>query len=166
MPGLQVVPLGYLRHAPWPLHVPSRPQLATSDSGQVLADRGLRPEGTKEQVPIVAGTLQALHVSVQAESQQIPSTQKLDWQSLLHPQVCPIAFCAPPASTQLGPVGGRSPPRSAGPSVPPSVDWTLRPPPHPADITASRTDPSTATIKRSLAKRILLLMLPTQGSGT
>jgi hypothetical protein len=49
-----------------------------SDIAQVFADRGLSPEGTNEQVPTVAGTLHALHVSWQAELQQTPSTQKLD----------------------------------------------------------------------------------------
>ena len=61
-----------------PTHVPSVPQVATSAVGQVASERGLRPAGTNEQVPIMPWTLQALQVSSQAVSQQTPSTQKPD----------------------------------------------------------------------------------------
>jgi hypothetical protein len=78
VPGLQTVPMTYLRHAPAPSHVPSVPQLPMSDFGQVDAARGASPAGTSEHVPIDPVTSHLLHVSVHAVSQQTPSTQKLD----------------------------------------------------------------------------------------
>jgi hypothetical protein len=78
VPALQTVPMTNLRHAPWPSHVPSVPQVERSAVGQVDAARGLRPAGTNEQVPIMPWTLQDLQVSSQAVSQQTPSTQKPD----------------------------------------------------------------------------------------
>ena len=78
VPALQTVPMTCFRHAPWPSHVPSVPQVETSVVGQVDAARGLRPAGTNEQIPIMPWTLQDLQVSVQALSQQTPSTQKPD----------------------------------------------------------------------------------------
>ena len=78
VPGWQTVPATYLRHAPAPSHVPSAPQLPTSDFGQVDAARGASPAGTSEHVPIDPVTSHLLHVSVHAVSQQTPSTQKLD----------------------------------------------------------------------------------------
>jgi hypothetical protein len=76
MPGWHSVPVGCLRHFPWPSQVPSRPQLDAGDAAQSLA-RPLSPFATKEHVPGAFGPLQVLHVSVQALLQQTPSTQKL-----------------------------------------------------------------------------------------
>ena len=78
VPGWQIVPISYLRHAPWPSQVPSPPQVATSDFEHVEAARGGSPVGTNEHVPISPLTSHRLHVSVHAESQQTPSTQKPD----------------------------------------------------------------------------------------
>jgi hypothetical protein len=77
------------------------PQVATPAFAHVDAERGGRPAGTKEHVPIEPTTSQRLHVSPQALSQQTPSTQKLDWQSALHPQGSPLTPRAPP-SAQTG----------------------------------------------------------------
>ncbi|HVR61923.1 MAG TPA: hypothetical protein VMU50_08490 [Polyangia bacterium] len=62
-PGVQTVPVGYWRHAPLPSQVPSSPQVPGSDVLQLSGLRGLTPAGVNEQVPIMPGTLQALHVS-------------------------------------------------------------------------------------------------------
>jgi hypothetical protein len=78
VPALHTVPSTYARQAPWPSHVPSSPQVATSDFAHVDAARGARPAGTNEHVPIEPCTSQRLHVSPHAESQQTPSTQKPD----------------------------------------------------------------------------------------
>lgn len=78
VPGTHTVPLTYLRHAPCPSHVPSLPHVATPDFAHVDGARGGNPAGTNEQMPIDPATSQRLHVSVQAPSQQTPSTQKPD----------------------------------------------------------------------------------------
>ena len=98
VPGLQVVPAGYCRQLPCPSQVPSSPQVATFDLGHVAADDGGLPAGTNVQIPGAPGTLQALHVSVHAVSQQTPSTQKPLWQSPPQPQACPSAFFGAPAA--------------------------------------------------------------------
>jgi hypothetical protein len=58
--------------------VPSFPHVAAADIGQIEAERGVSPAGTKEQVPIEPWTSQRLQVSPHAVSQQTPSTQKPD----------------------------------------------------------------------------------------
>jgi hypothetical protein len=68
----------YLRHAPCPSQVPSLPHVATADFAHVASERGGRPAGTNEHVPIEPLTSQRLHVSPHAVSQQTPSTQKPD----------------------------------------------------------------------------------------
>ncbi|HEY2682820.1 MAG TPA: hypothetical protein VGI93_04870 [Steroidobacteraceae bacterium] len=60
---MQIVPVGYWRQAPLPSQVPSSPQVLASDVLQVFGSRGLMPDGAKVQVPIMPGTLQALHTS-------------------------------------------------------------------------------------------------------
>jgi hypothetical protein len=100
-PGWHTAPIRYFRQAPFPSHVPSVPQVLTSDLGQVEAERGARPFGTNVHVPIEPCTSQRLHVSPQAVSQQTPSMQKPDWQSLLQPQAWPLTTLAP-ASAQVG----------------------------------------------------------------
>jgi hypothetical protein len=95
VPGTHTVPLTYLRHAPCPSQVPSLPHVATSDFGHVDDARGDNPAGTNEHTPIEPATSQRLHVSVQAPSQQTPSTQKPDWQSELHPHASPAVTRAP-----------------------------------------------------------------------
>jgi hypothetical protein len=107
-PGLQTVPGAYLRHAPAPLHVPSRPQLETSPFGHTAAARGAEPLGTNEHVPGAAVVLQALHVSAHAVLQQRPSTQKPLTHSSPQPQACPLAFFIAPAPLQLAGVASGS----------------------------------------------------------
>jgi hypothetical protein len=55
--------------------VPSNPQLVAALAGHSLAVRGVPPAATNEQTPGAAAVLQDLQVSVQAPSQQTPSTQ-------------------------------------------------------------------------------------------
>jgi hypothetical protein len=134
--------------------VPSRPQVETSEAGHVAAERGFCPLGTGAQVPIASFVLQAMHVPVQAVSQQTPSTQKVDWQSLAQEQAWPGNFRAP-ASPQTG--GFSAPPPSGPPPPDPAlprseeVGTSLRasvddePPLHPE----TRIDAaSTATIEK------------------
>jgi hypothetical protein len=75
VPGLQTVPGGYRRQAPRPSHAPSSPQVETGDAAQA-PDGSCTPSGTNEQTPGALGSLQVLHASPQAESQQTPATQK------------------------------------------------------------------------------------------
>ena len=71
VPGLQTVFTGHLLQAPMPSHFPSSWQVETSDALQLLGSRGLDPIARFTQVPVA----QVLHPSVQALSQQTPSTQ-------------------------------------------------------------------------------------------
>src|SRR4029079_13713782 len=91
VPWVQTVPVTYLRQAPAPLQVPSRPQLATSDFGQRLSARDFSPAGSEAQIPVEPGTLQAMQVSPQRLLQQTPSTQKPLVQLASQPQVAPLA---------------------------------------------------------------------------
>jgi hypothetical protein len=80
----QPVPIGCRRQAPAPLQPPARPQVAAASAAHWL--RGSIPDGTRVQVPWAPPTLQALHVSPHALSQQNPSTQKLlaHWNAMAH----------------------------------------------------------------------------------
>jgi hypothetical protein len=104
-PAWQTVPMTYLRQPPCPSHVPSVPQVETLVLGHVAAERGGRPVGTKEQVPIEPGTSHRLHVSPQALSQQTPSTQNPDEQSALQPHASPLTARAPPSAQTDFPSG-------------------------------------------------------------
>jgi hypothetical protein len=105
---------------PWPSQVPSGPQVAFVLAGH--SERGT-PAGTKEQVPKLSDTLQALQVSLQAVSQQMLSTQNpvrhsrsqlqdspcpLDWLTVLDEQVGPASeplasfFPPPSVATRWG----------------------------------------------------------------
>ena len=100
VPGLHTIPAGYCRQLPCPSQVPSRPHVATSDLGHVAAEGGGLPAGTKLQTPGAPGMLQALHASVQAVSQQTPSTQNPLAQSPAHPQAWPFGFLSPASPVQ------------------------------------------------------------------
>jgi hypothetical protein len=108
---LHTEPGAYLRQAPAPLQVPSRPHVETSTLGHTLAAGGGEPFGTKEQVPGAAAVLHALHVAAQAVLQQTPSTQNPLTQSPPQPQAWPLASCIPPVPLHA---------TSAAPSVPAS----------------------------------------------
>ncbi len=69
--------------------------------GQVACERGRSPVATNEQVPGADTVLQDLQVSVQAELQQTPSTQKPLAQSLSQPHTVPFVFAAPLFCAQL-----------------------------------------------------------------
>ncbi len=91
--------------------MPSRPQLETSEIGQVPARRGATPAGTNPQIPGEPGVLQALHVSVQALLQQRPSTQNPLAQSPGQPHASPFISCIAfvPVHTTTGPSTDASP---------------------------------------------------------
>jgi hypothetical protein len=101
-----------------PSQLPSSPQVETLAAGQVAGSRGATPTGTKLQVPTAPWTLQALHVSVQAEEQQTPSTQKPLAQSAAQPQAAPFVLPPPsPAAHEIASPPFRSVPASlAGPA--------------------------------------------------
>jgi hypothetical protein len=126
VPGLQMVPAGYLRHWPRPSHVPSSPQVETADIVQA-PDGSDAPLGTNEQIPGALWSLHVLHVSVQAVLQQTPSAQKPLWQSSPQPQGCPFVRRAPPSpDTQAAsmPASPFDPPLS--PPQPPPQPETAR----------------------------------------
>jgi hypothetical protein len=97
--------------------VPSCPQLAIGDAAQVAALRGLIPVGTKAQVPIMPGTLQALQLSWQADAQQTPSTQNPLSQSPSQAQTVPRVLRGAAAVRQAT----SAPPSFLLPSAEPSV---------------------------------------------
>jgi hypothetical protein len=76
VPALHTVPATWFRQPPLPSHVPSRPQVDSSDAGHWLEACGAPPAGTNVQIPGDPWTLHAMHVPVQAVLQQTPSTQK------------------------------------------------------------------------------------------
>jgi hypothetical protein len=75
LPGAQAVPAGCLRQAPWPSQVPSSPQVGASVAAHWAASGGLLPAATKLHTPGLEGTLHAMQVPSQRESQHSPSTQ-------------------------------------------------------------------------------------------
>jgi hypothetical protein len=111
VPAWQTVPTGYCRQLPCPSQVPSVPQVATSDLWQAARDGGAVPAGTNVQSPDAPGTLHALHVSVQALSQQTPSAQNPLSQSAAHPQAWPFATL--PAFPPLHEISAPPSPRAA-----------------------------------------------------
>ena len=140
VPWAQMVPAMWLRQAPLPLQVPSRPQLEVSDRGQVLARRGLSPSGTNPQTPGELGVLQDLQVSVQPLLQQRPSTQKPLAQSPLQPHETPFGLRMPCVPLQATPsVALSGPPSPLG--LPPPL-W------QPATVAAVTT-----TIAATQARR-------------
>jgi hypothetical protein len=98
MPGPQAVPAVYLRQAPAPSHLPSKPQVVTSAVWHAVESRGAMPAGMNVHVPIVAE--QVWQGSVQATLQHTPSTQKPLEQSPGHLQAWPLAFFVSAASPQ------------------------------------------------------------------
>jgi hypothetical protein len=74
-PGMHIVPLGYLRQAPAPSHVPSRPQVLEGDIAQSEGWRGSPPLTRETQVPSDPVSAQVRQPLVQASLQQNPSTQ-------------------------------------------------------------------------------------------
>src|SRR4029078_12183650 len=72
----QTVPTVYLRQAPGPSQVPSRPQLA--DGSCVHSLSGSVPPSTGRQRPsaaVVFAAVHAMQLPAQADSQQTPATQ-------------------------------------------------------------------------------------------
>jgi hypothetical protein len=133
VPGPQTAPAMWLRQAPLPSHIPSSPQLETSEAGQVLATRGGLPTGMNPHRPGELGVLQDLQVSVQALLQQTLSTQKPLAQSPAQPQAIPLPLCMAFVLLQVtaGPSAARSMPPSPGGLLP----WLWQP----TTIAAART---------------------------
>ncbi|HET6197644.1 MAG TPA: hypothetical protein VFE12_17915 [Acetobacteraceae bacterium] len=113
VPGSQTVPAGYFRQWPWPSQVPSWPQVAAAEEAHWPAG-AWPPFATNEQIPGALGSLQVLHVSVQALLQQTPSTQNALWQSPAQPQAAPFGRFAPPSTAaqaaSMVPLSGFDPP--------------------------------------------------------
>src|SRR5262245_60195784 len=119
------MPVPHTRHAPAPSHMPSVPQVDGACCAHSLS--GSVPFVTGRQRPSAAPVLlfaQALQLSVQADSQQKPSTQKPLPHSAAAVQLVPL-----PA-----PVGVSVPPSSPpAPAVPPPPPVAPAEPPAPAD---------------------------------
>ena len=71
--SLHVVPAGWRRHAPWPSHAPSVPQLLLGWASH--AARGSWPAGTRVQRPGEVPSAQDRQGPAHSASQQTPSTQ-------------------------------------------------------------------------------------------
>ena len=112
-PASQTVPATWLRQAPLPSQVPSRPQVEASDAGQSIGWRGAFPAGTTVQIPGDPCTLQARQVSLHEVLQQTPSAQKPLWQSLLQAQASPFGRAAPASARQLIVIVSSDPSRAA-----------------------------------------------------
>ena len=123
-PSPQRTPLGYLRQAPRPSQVPSKPQLSGGCTPQPLSSL---PSAAGEQVPSLPATLQARQRALHEVAQQTPSTQKSLRHWLLAVQVAPL---------------GRSVPLTIGPSAPPS------PVPPKSTMTVFTTCFSTVTVRK------------------
>ena len=85
-----VVLAAYLRHAPAPLHCPSRPQVVAPSSAHW--PRGSMPSGIFRQVPSLPATAHDLHVPVQAAEQHRPCAQIAELHSASAPQAPPSGF--------------------------------------------------------------------------
>jgi hypothetical protein len=92
VPALQTVFIGYLLQPPMPSHFPSNPQLETREVVQVVASRGVPPSVRFTQLPTMPVAAQVLQPSVQAVSQQTPSTQWPLEHSALQPHAAAFAF--------------------------------------------------------------------------
>jgi hypothetical protein len=104
-PATHCVPGTCRRHAPEPLHVPSRPQVEGSALTHWLATTGAAPAPTGEQVPTVPVSAHDMQVPVQAALQQTPCAQKPDAQSDPRPdgQAPPIGILPQLMATQVFP---------------------------------------------------------------
>ncbi len=101
--GAHSTPMVYLRQAPWPLQVPSRPQVVSGSAAHSLS--GSRLSGTGRQRPSLPARLQARQAPLQADSQQKPSTHWPVRQPAFTAQRTPLA---PPPREGEGP-GTRGP---------------------------------------------------------
>lgn len=96
---MQACPLDFLQ-APLPSHAPVPEQ-------GVVALRSGAPERTLVQMPRLVDSAHDLHVSRQADLQQIPSAQDPEAHSLALAQACPMVFLQTPLPSQaLLPVQG------------------------------------------------------------
>jgi len=154
-PALQTVPATWFRQLPLPSHVPSRPQVASSDAGHWFAACGVPPAGTNAQIPGDPWTLQAMHVPVQAVLQQRPSTQNPLRQSPSQLQVSPVIPAPAPAPLAVEQVCGLSaPPSDGGGLLPPE-------PPHPSAPTPSAI--TTTAAPTSAPRRAIVAARFTEG---
>jgi hypothetical protein len=86
----QVVLAAYFRHAPMPLHCPSRPQVVAPSSAHWPS--GSMPSGTLRHVPSLPATAHDLHVPVQAAEQHRPCAQIAELHSASAPHAPPSGF--------------------------------------------------------------------------
>jgi hypothetical protein len=100
LPDLHTVPAAYLRQAPLPSHLPSRPQVDMFSIGQERVGSSA-PAGTGEQVPARPATLHAWQLPQLAVSQQTPLVQKPLAHSEAAVQVPPSGFTLPQAPLTL-----------------------------------------------------------------
>lgn len=138
-PGRHTVLAGYLRQAPAPSHVPSRPQDAEPSSAH--SPRGSVPGAAGTQVPARSGMAQDMQVPEQALSQQSPSTQNplSHWAAAVHGAPFGVGpGLAPPSTPPITLEIGRSAPLSG--------TLSASAPPHAAS--ASTAD------KRSIRERL------------
>src|SRR5262252_1750756 len=152
----QTVPEGYLLHAPVPSQTPSVPQLCGPVSSHSL--RGSVPRSANMHVPTAPCRAQLRQTSVQALSQQTPSTQNPLAQSAASRHDVPIDCRAPMSAPEPSPPGLSFEDPSAAPapvsiaaSRPASPSPGLAPPP-PHDTTNTASVP-TSSVRTSMAPR-------------
>src|SRR5947207_3617281 len=151
----QTVPEAYLRQAPVPSQTPSVPQLCAPMSSHSL--RGSVPRSASMQVPTAPCRAQVRQASVQALSQQTPSTQNPLAHSVASRHDVP-SDCRPPVSAPEPSPPGPSfddpsaapAPVSIGASAPASPLPGLAPPP-PHDTTDSASIPTSSVRTASMA---------------
>jgi hypothetical protein len=81
-----------LRQVPFPLQVPSFPQVLAPPSVHWVAGFGSWPAGTLAQFPTLPVTAQDLHVPVQAVAQHTPCAQNVELHSAPAVHVAPFGF--------------------------------------------------------------------------
>ena len=89
----------YFRHAPMPLHWPSRPQVETPSSAHWPS--GSWPSGTFRQVPSLPATAHDLQAPVHAVEQHLPCAQNIELHSASAPQLAPGGFLPQLPPTQV-----------------------------------------------------------------
>jgi hypothetical protein len=162
----QIVPAGYLSHAPVPSHMPVEPQVDAAATGH--SSRGSVPTCALTQVPTVPWPAQVTHTPVQAAPQHTPSAQKplAHSPAIAHedPSGLPGASIAASARSTGASPGATSAP-SYGPPSPQAVSRGASaasaavrcspPPPQPAlDTTAPNVSMASATSATGTRRRI------------
>ena len=111
------VPLGYLRHPPAPLQVPSLPQVEGAAIGHCAATSGGSPAGIGEHVPTLPESAQDMQVPVHALLQQTLLTQSGRAVRALPGRACPADRDLPAAHRDAGVSGCAVGRRSRAPGL-------------------------------------------------